>query len=67
MLHVKVCFYWPSGVSKKEIFEYFCNVQVYFLGVGAELPLESKRFRIINNQSIFPFPAGTCNHIQMAF
>ena len=52
MVHIK------SGlVSEEMMFDYDGNVQVYCPGVGADEPLESKFFRIINIQSYCPFPA----------
>ena len=39
-------------VSMKKIFDYFGNIHVYCLGVGADLPLGIFVFRIINTSVI---------------
>ena len=39
------------------MFEYYGDIHVYCLGVGAYEPLGSIFFRIINIQSYCPFPA----------
>ena len=47
------------------IFEYHCDIHVYCPGVGSDQPLGSNLFRIINLQSICPFPSSFS--LQMTF
>ena len=51
-LHIKFGFDWPS------IFEYYGDIHVYCPGVVADQPLGPIVFRIINLQSICPFPSS---------
>ena len=46
-----------AAVSEEKMFEYYGNIHVYCPGVGADEPLGSNFFRIINIQSYCPFPA----------
>ena len=53
----------PEKISEgillcKKIFEYYGHIHEYYPRVGADQPMESNFFRILNFQSIFPFPAS---------
>ena len=53
-----------QAVSEK-IFEYYGDIHVYCPGVGTDQPRGPIIFRIINLQSIYPFPSSLS--LQMAF
>ena len=44
MLSIKLGFDWPSGF-REEFFQYFCNIDVYCPGLGANQSLGSNYFQ----------------------
>ena len=56
MLHINLALI-GQPVSEEMMFEYYGYIHVYCPGVGADEPLGSNFFRIINIQSYCPFSA----------